>query len=394
VHSATAAEPGPNPSPERVPPARTELLLILAFWTFMAVLASANAVLDPRGRAMQSAIPTGPVAVAFVQSYLWAALTPLIFRLATRFRLERSNRVAHVLVFLVAGLLVAMFVEQAIAFIRLAFFDPPRRFRHLGPFAGITRLWFLDDLIVYIAVLAAGVARDYFLRFRAHHDEMVSLQTQSARLEAQLAEARLAALRTQLDPHFLFNTLHAVSALVERDPRGVRRMISRLSDLLRHTLEGGREQEVPLAQEWQFVERYLEIMQIRFQGRLKLDLRMQEGIGDALVPSLVLQPLVENAIKHGVSKTDGSGEIVIAASREGGRLLLRVHDDGPAFPAGEPAPPEGVGLRNTRERLEQLYGAHQTLTLAPGAAGGAVAEVSLPYHTRSDLRAAGVNFEG
>ncbi|HEX8432440.1 MAG TPA: histidine kinase, partial [Longimicrobium sp.] len=268
MNSATATEPGPTPgaTPDRVPRDRTELLLILAFWTFMAVLASANAFLDPRGRAMQSAIPAGPVAVAFAQSYLWAALTPLIFRLATRFRLERSNRVAHVLIFLVVGLVAAMFVEQMITFLRLALFDPPRRFRNLGPFAGITRLWFLDDLIVYIAVLAAGVARDYFLRFRAHHDEMVSLQTQSARLEAQLAEARLAALRTQLDPHFLFNTLHAVSALVERDPRGVRRMISRLSELLRHTLEGGREQEVPLAQEWQFVERYLEIMQIRFQG--------------------------------------------------------------------------------------------------------------------------------
>jgi len=398
VSAATTAvsEPGAHPghAPDRVPPGRTELLLILAFWTFMAVLSTANVLLDPRGRAMQSAIPSAPVAVAFAQSYLWAALTPFIFRLATRFRLERSNRVAHVLVFLAAGLAAAMFMEQMMAFLRLALLDPPRRFRNLGPFAGITHLWFLDDLIVYIAVLAAGVARDYFLRFRAHHDEMVSLQTQSALLGAQLAEARLAALRTQLDPHFLFNTLHAVSALVERDPRGVRRMISRLSELLRHTLEGGREQEVPLAQEWQLVERYLEIMQIRFQGRLKLDLRMQEGIGDALVPSLVLQPLVENAIKHGVSKTDGSGEIVISATREGERLVLRVRDDGPAFPGGDPAPAEGVGLRNTRERLEQLYGSQQTLTLSPGAGGGAVAEVSLPYHTRSDLRASGFNLAG
>jgi two-component system, LytTR family, sensor kinase len=337
-------------------------------------------------------VASAPVALAFVQSYLWALVTPFVFRLSSRYSLERSRWLARVLFFLAVGIGVAIVVDMVTAHLRFAVFFTPRRPPPPGALhaavMGIAHFWFLDDLVIYIAVLAGGFARDYFLRYRARQEETVRLQAQAAQLHAQLAEARLAALRTQLDPHFLFNTLHAVSALVERDPRGVRRMISRLSELLRHTLEGAREQEVPLAQEMKVVERYLEIMQIRFQGRLELEVRMDEEAADALVPSLVLQPLVENAVQHGVSRSDGSGRIEISAAREGAEVVLRVRDHGPG-PGGE-APAERVGLANTRARLEQLYGADQSLTLRPAEGGGALAEVRLPYHTRADLRAAGV----
>jgi two-component system, LytTR family, sensor kinase len=247
--------------------------------------------------------------------------------------------------------------------------------------------------MVYFAVVAAGFARDYFRRYQSRREEAARLQAQAAELHAQLAEARLAALRTQLDPHFLFNTLHAISSLVERDPRGVRRMIARLSELLRTSLEAGDEQEIPLEKEIAFLNRYLEIMQIRFQGRLEVDMRIDGSVVDALVPTMILQPLVENAVKHGVNKVASTGRIEIRAFRdETDRLVLRVRDNGPGLGADdESREGGGVGLANTRARLQQLYGTDQLLTLTPAPDGGGfVAEVTLPYHTRADLRAGAV----
>jgi two-component system, LytTR family, sensor kinase len=381
--------------PSHVRLRRTEMLGIFAFWTFLAVLSAANNLLDPRGRGLQPIVSTAPVALAFVESYLWAALTPVLFWLTSRYSLERANRVGRVLFFVGVGFVVAMAVEALLAYLRFEVFVIPMRRRPptFNPLFGITRLFWLDDLMVYFAIVAAGFARDYFRRYQARREEASQLRAQTAELHAQLAEARLAALRTQLNPHFLFNTLHAVSTLVERDPRGVRRMIARLSELLRSSLEGGDEQEVPLEEELAFLNRYLEIMQIRFQGRLEVDTRVDSAVMDALVPTLILQPLVENAVKHGVSKVAGTGRIEIRAHRDAeDRVVLSVRDNGPGLDRAEGAPrEEGVGLANTRARLQQLYGSVQSLTLQPAPAGvGLVAEVTLPYHTRADLRTAGV----
>src|SRR5439155_14554199 len=172
-----------------------------------------------------------------------------------------------------------------------------------------------------------GFARDYFLRFRARERETAQLQAETAQLQTQLAEAKLSALSAQLNSHFLFNTLNAVSSLVERDPRGVRRMIARLSELLRYTLDGGNDHEVVLSQEIALLERYLEIMRIRFEGKLDVDLEIGDDARDALVPSLILQPLVENAVKHGVDKISGPGRIRIRARREAVRLVMTVSDN-------------------------------------------------------------------
>ena len=167
-------------------------------------------------------------------------------------------------------------------------------------------------------------------------------------------------------------------------------MIARLSELLRYTLEGAEEQEVPLDQELTFLQRYLEIMQIRFQGRLEVETHVDPNVLDALVPNLILQPLVENAVKHGVSKADGAGRIEIRARREAERVVLSVRDDGPGLVSEAVSGEEGVGLRNTRARLAQLYGPAHHLMLRAADGGGLVAEVVLPYHTRADLRAAAV----
>jgi signal transduction histidine kinase len=400
---------------ERVPLRKVDLALIFAFWTCMAILTAVSQAMDPRARPpVPRVLPSVPVAFAFVQSYLWALITPFVFWLTNRYTLERSRWLRRLVLFVLVGLAVSIAMDVAMVWLRghvlsdglprlyrptpgliplpgvrpdAALALPP--FRFPGPIFAITHFWFLYNLIVYIAVLSAGVARDYSLHYRSRQQEAVRLEAEAAQLKAQLAEARLASLRTQLDPHFLFNTLHAVSSLVERDPRGVRRMISRLSELLRRSLEGADAQEVPLERELEFVSRYLEIMQIRFQGSLTVETRVDPAVNDALVPNLVLQPLVENAIKHGVSKV-AQGRVEIGAWRSAEDLVLQVRDNGPG--AGGAQRGEGVGLRNTRERLGALYGDAQGLRFSPSP-DGTVVEVVLPFHTASDLRAVALSTE-
>jgi sensor histidine kinase YesM len=219
--------------------------------------------------------------------------------------------------------------------------------------------------------------------------EAARLREEAVGLEARLADARLHALRMQMNPHFLFNTLHAVSSLVERDPVGVRRMIARLSELLRYTLEGSGSQEVTLREELDFLRRYLEIQQIRFQGRLDVMEFIDEDTLDAQLPSMILQPLVENAVKHGVNMIEGSGRIELRARQVDGMLVVSIHDNGPGIEALPPEPlssSDGVGLRNTRERLEMLYGGGDRLSLEQSPLGGLIAKIRVPFHTSRDLR--------
>jgi len=363
-------------------------MLIVAFWTFMAVLTSANRLLDPRQMGFQVTTSSAPIIVAFIYSYLWALLTPAIFWLSGRFLADHRHRAVGVAALALVGfglMIVLGMTNEAIRSALLPF--PARRGRGGSPPGFFwLRPWFFNDFITYLGVLAAGIARAYSLRYRAQREESLRV---AAQLRAQLAEARLDALRMQLDPHFLFNTLHAISSLVERDPRGVRRMISRLSELLRHTIEGPTDQEIPLRQELELLRRYLEIMEVRFQGRLAIAMDVQERALDALVPNLILQPIVENAIKHGVSKIEGTGEIALRARIENGQLIVDVENNAPLIEAGTSA---GVGVRNTRARLSHLYGEEQSFELrgVDGESPSTVAELRLPYHTRADLRTSAV----
>ena len=363
---------------ERFSLSARELTLIFLFWTALASVSTVNRLIDARdfgfGRVMS---PAGPIALAFIEAWTWAAFTPLIFWLGSRSGAVRSQ-VLRVLLLLVSGIAVAIAVYVLLDFARSQIITLPRR-RGGGPpvFAPlreIGRFRFLNQLLVYAAVLATGFAREFFLRDRSRQQHQV-------RLQAQLAEARLDALRMQINPHFLFNTLHAVSALVERDPGGVRRMIARLSELLRHTIDSRGTDEVPLREELAFLRRYIEIMEIRFQGRLQVATHVADDALDALVPNLVLQPIVENALEHGAARAEGEGRIELSARRDGDELRLSVRDNGPGLQEG--APP-GVGVANTRARLEQLYGEFATLTLSNADGGGVLAEIVLPYHTRSD----------
>ena len=204
----------------------------------------------------------------------------------------------------------------------------------------------------------------------------------AARLETRLAEARLQALTAQLQPHFLFNTLHAISTLMHRDVDAADTMLARLGDLLRRTLDGGDRPEVPLAEELRLLEAYLDIARVRFEDRLTVDVTVTAETNGALVPRFVLQPLVENALQHGIGSRHGSGRVTIRARRDGERLSLSVADDGAGGALRDNGfPREGIGLTNTRQRLHERYGADHSLSLTKGEDGGLLVAVDIPFRT-------------
>ncbi len=395
--------------PEAVALRGAEVMVVGAVWGFYAVLNVVTGVLYPQRGDSPGGPPAGVEARQLVMPAVWAVLTLLVLWLSRRVRLDRAfwrRRALHVLAFGVLAANVADAVSDALwdaIVLPGAGGDGRAGARRFRPGPG--NLTWLDDFGVFLAAAAAATARGYVLRERARREEArrreAAFEAHSARLQAQLAEARLDALRRQLDPHFLFNTLNAVSALVERDPRGVRRMIGQLSDLLRHSMDDAPAPEVPLRQELGLLERYVDIMRVRFDDQLAIGTRADPRALDALVPNMILQPLVENAIRHGVERRADGGRVEVDALLDGDALVLRVRDDGPGVAAWAPGEPAaggagghgagGVGLRNTAARLAQLYGDRHRLSLAPAPGGGTVAEVRLPYHTRPIARAGGAD---
>lgn len=209
-------------------------------------------------------------------------------------------------------------------------------------------------------------------------------ELQTVQLQRELSEARLAALRMQLNPHFLFNTLHAVSALITTNPEAAERVVARLSDLLRSTLDSSKPQEVPLSEEIQFLEKYLLIEQARFEDRLHISTEIASDSTHALVPYLVLQPLVENAIRHGIEPMDTLGRLEIKAQRRDSILELQVIDNGKGLQLDSGVQLfEGIGLSNTRSRLRHLYGELQKFELLEQPSGGVCVRIEIPFHTVS-----------
>ena len=309
---------------------------------------------------------------------LWAALSPLSFRAARRWPFVRGNRLANFLRHLGFGLVLSS-VHFVVYLVSLAVFQPvPEEARNLVALAEIVFLAkFHLEVATYWVLVLLRTTFDYYRRYREQ-------ELRATRMQAQLAQAELQALRMQLHPHFLFNTLNGVSALMHRDPDAAEQMLARLSDLLRITLETSGAQEVPLRQELDLLQRYLDIEQTRFADRLEVEMRIDPDTLDAHVPNLILQPLVENAIRHGIAPHSSAGTIELAARAENGVLHLTVRDDGPGAPAAGGAPfREGVGLSNTRERLRQLYGERSRLELGHGAEGGFEVSLDIPFRTEA-----------
>jgi two-component system, LytTR family, sensor kinase len=233
---------------------------------------------------------------------------------------------------------------------------------------------FLWNLLIYWVIAGGWQAYRY-------NQSFVSSELRSERLERQFSEARLNALRMQLNPHFLFNALNTISSQVERDPRLARAMIEHLGDLLRLSLESKDKQEVPLAEEMEFLEHYIAIQKIRFGEHLKIEVAVTPEARTASVPSLFLQPLVENAIRHGVSRRSSGGTVEISASRVDGHVKIRVADDGAGLPAGwDLQKSAGLGLTATQERIAGLYpGSRSRFAIRNREGGGTEVEVELPF---------------
>lgn len=364
---------------------RLRWLFILGFWTFFGALNGSQMYLGIRSEGMD--IPLSRVFAWQMLGWIpWALLTPAVLWLGRRFPLERPGlarnlsvhaaacalvAAAHAALFTVANLLLSPFESR------------PRPF--LEMFYGRLTSQFHIDLLIYGAVLGTSYAVGYYARFRER-------EVRATQLEARLAQAELQALKMQLHPHFLFNTLNGIVGLVRDHKNSAAvEMIAGLSDLLRYTLDGAGRQEVTLREELEFLELYLGIQQKRFPDRLRVEMSVEPGTLEALVPNLILQPLVENAIRHGVSRRAAGGTVGVAAAREGGRLRLRVYDDGPGLQPQarreaasddgphEGSPSTGIGLSNTRARLKQLYGDAQSFEVFEREAGGVEAALLLPF---------------
>jgi two-component system LytT family sensor kinase len=301
--------------------------------------------------------------------YVWAVSTPLVLWLARRFRIERSNWRRSIVVHMLAG--VAFAIVWAVCHIALdSFFSGD--WKLLFPSSLARNVFFMLDkeLLVYFTIILSSHALAYYQRYREG--------------ELRASQAQLEALKMQLHPHFLFNALHAISALVHSDPDAADKMIARLGDFLRLTLDASATQEVPLRRELEFLNCYLEIERIRFNDRLTTSLEVDPLALDCRVPNLILQPLVENAIRHGVAPRSAPGHVEVRAERRGNLLRLQVSDNGAGL-AGVARGPKslttkgGVGLSNTRARLEQLYGSACGFELADDARGGAVATIEIPF---------------
>jgi two-component system, LytTR family, sensor kinase len=304
---------------------------------------------------------------------LWFAVTPLILPLAKRFPIDRRSWFKSSLLHIFAGVslsIVLLFIYTVLA--RAFGLDSPRQ-TLLASFRGLIVASIHAEILTYWMVIGLSQTIDYYRKYRER-------ELRASQLETKLAKAQLDALRMQLNPHFLFNTLNSISVLMADDVKSARRMLTRLSDLLRSSLASDETHEVTLKEELDFLQNYLDIEQTRFQDRLTVRMQIEPGVLDARVPNLLLQPLVENAIRHGIAPRANEGVIEIQATRYNGMVQLKVSDNGVGFGLKtEEVFARGIGLSNTRERLNQLYGSAHRFHIVTGTGAGFKVVIAIPF---------------
>ena len=319
---------------------------------------------------------------------LQAALAPLLIWLLRRAPFERGKlrravvgALLTLLAYTVAFNLLRFAVLSA-TFWRSSQMDAAVRARvFVQAVSNFTIL--LTPMFTWLITAGAVNGWDYYLRYRERARAAAALELERANLRASLSEARLEALQAQLQPHFLFNSLHAISTLILKgDMRAANEMVSLLGQFLRMTLDNGETPTVPLAVELEFLDAYLSIQRVRFGDRLHVSVEIDDCARALAVPSLILQPLVENSIRHGIASDAGQGRVTVRACVADGTLTLEVEDDGLGPPAGQTAA-EGIGLGNIRQRLEQLYPNAHSLALGTGSAGGALTRITIPARAAS-----------
>lgn len=320
-----------------------------------------------------------PLLTCLTWAYVWFGVTPLILYVAKWLPFQRQHPIRSVLVHSLAAALI--FSLNSVIYV-------PMYRLVVGPGAApkplleaiqhviLTELHL--GLVVYWIIFGITQGLDYYLRYRAG-------ELHAANLETRLVQAQLNTLRMQLHPHFLFNTLNSISVLMRKDIEAADRMLLQLSSLLRVTLAGHTAHEIKLRQELEILERYLEIEKIRFQDRLTVQMQIDPAALDALVPQLLFQPLVENAIRHGIAETETGGVIEIRAERRNGTVHLQVRDNGPGLKLTAGNFTEGVGLSNSRSRLEYLYGSAGHFEVRNAEDGGVIVAATLPFHTETTI---------
>jgi two-component system LytT family sensor kinase len=341
-------------------------LTAFAFWTLVILVYSTGTQLQGEplnwGQSIRSAL------AAWVS---WVLLVPLIVHVDRRLPVARDALIPRLLFHVPLSFVFAIafrYLHYGASLVLRAPVDAALLTG--GPLTLFDRfIW-----LVYWVIVGGYVASEY-------QDQIRDRKVRTAELERLLAQSRLETLRTQLNPHFLFNALNAISAHVEGAPRTARWMLAQLGDLLRLSLDHAEEQEIPLQQELAFVDRYLKLQKIRYEDRLDVIVDAEPSALRALVPTFILQPLLENAIRHGIATRSAPGLIEIQAWREGDWLHLTVRDDGPGLPPGWKADEGfGVGLSNTRERLRRLYGDNHTFGISAPPPGGVQVDLKLPLH--------------
>ena len=342
--------------------------LFIVGWTLLSILFLPETYLYFLYR--REAIPlTGTLALTLVNAAIALAFLPGIVWLTRRYAFDQAHWRKALLVHLPACMAFSLSYSWLYAGLCYA---SPNLFHMLF-------IRFHPNVLTYWAIVGFTQAVDYFARYRER--------------ERQLAQAELHLLKSQLHPHFLFNTLHAISAMMHEDLKGADQMINRLSEMLRLILESAGKHEITLKEEIEFLQSYLEIERIRFQERLVLTLDVEATVLDALVPSMLLQPLAENSIRHGFGSHKNSGAVWLEACCKGGKLVLKFIDNGKGFVEPDKAQPShNVGLSNIRRRLDQLYGEQYKLQIESPSGRGVVITIHIPYHTGS-LEKAGVPAE-
>src|SRR5262245_14843481 len=336
------------------------------------ILYTANQAQADLPRATPQASLTELLLLNIAECLIWAVLTLGILWLGKRFPLGPSTWKCSVPVHVLGCLFTACVQTlSSLAANELIRRDLPKPTLS----ANVLYFYFVAKLnnavFLYGAIVAIGQIINYYRQSRER-------ALRALQLEAKLAQTQLQVLKMQLQPHFLFNTLNAIAALIHQDVELADRMIARLGDLLRSTLENANQQEVSLQQELDFIQPYLEIEKARLGARLSVHLDIDPAARDAKVPNLLLQPLVENAIRHGIAPRPEPGRIDIAARRDNGSLHLSVMDDGPGLKQDDAAK-SGIGLANTRARLEKLYGPEQRLQLSSSPGHGLRVDITIPY---------------
>jgi two-component system LytT family sensor kinase len=301
---------------------------------------------------------------------LWVLLAPIVTTIARKYPLRRQNA-ARRIIFHTLCACVLSFVHL-ILFV-LIFHLIRLSMSNQGNLMATFLFAFPLDFHVGVAV--------YWLLILLKENS--DARQRVARLQAELTQAQLQALKMQLHPHFLFNTLNSISSFLRTDVETADEMIGRLGEFLRLTLQNPGTEEIALSKELEFLKRYLEIEQMRFQDRLESQFEIDPDTLGALVPNLILQPVVENAVRHGISAGSGSGSIRVTAKRQNGELLITVYDNGPGLPSEIS---EGIGLGATRDRLQRMYGIEGRLELTNHPEGGAIVTVAIPFHTAEKIQ--------